>query len=53
MRNNTEYHMDPRWFFTNCNMNRYLTGSIKRWDVENIGAKLEAFSIAGCDMLGE
>ena len=53
MRNNTGYHMSPKWFFTNPSMNRYLTGAIKKWDVESIGTKLEAFSIAGCDMLCE
>ena len=44
--------MRPRWYFTNPQLNRYLTGMIKRWDVENIGALGEAFSIAGCDLMG-
>ena len=53
VRNNTEYHMNPRWFFTNPSMNRYLTGAMRKWDVEDIGTRLEAFSIAGCNMLSE
>ncbi len=44
--------MRPRWYFTAPQLNRYFTGSIKRWDVENIGALGEAFSIAGCDLMG-
>ena len=44
--------MRPRWYFTNPQLNRYLTGQIKRWDVESIGAFGEAFSIAGSDLMG-
>ena len=52
VRNNTEYDLRPQWFFTSSPINRYLTGSIKKWDVEVIGSQLEAFSIAGCELFG-
>ena len=52
VRNNTEYPMRPRWYFTSPEINRYLTGAIKKWDVEVIGGLFEAFAIAGCDVMG-
>ncbi|TFK78660.1 hypothetical protein K466DRAFT_606777 [Polyporus arcularius HHB13444] len=51
-KNNSEFQMRPRWFFTAPQLNRYFTGQIRRWDVESIGALGEAFSIAGCDLMG-
>ncbi|PIL35236.1 hypothetical protein GSI_03026 [Ganoderma sinense ZZ0214-1] len=50
VRNNTEYELRPQWFFTSTPINRYLTGAIKKWDVEVIGSQFEAFSIAGCEL---
>ncbi|PIL29412.1 hypothetical protein GSI_09464 [Ganoderma sinense ZZ0214-1] len=50
VRNNTEYDLRPQWFFTSSTINRYLTGAIKKWDVEVIGSQMEVFSIAGCEI---
>ncbi|PIL26612.1 hypothetical protein GSI_11306 [Ganoderma sinense ZZ0214-1] len=50
VRNNTEFELRPQWFFTSTPINRYLTGAIKKWDVEVIGSQFEAFSIAGCEL---
>nr|VWO95711.1 HTH lysR-type domain-containing protein [Ganoderma boninense] len=50
VRNNTEYDLRPQWFFTSTPINRYLTGAIKKWDVEVIGSQMEAFAIAGCEL---
>ncbi|RDX44106.1 hypothetical protein OH76DRAFT_1487325 [Lentinus brumalis] len=50
-KNNSEIRLRPRWYFTSPQLNRYLTGTIKKWDVEKIGAMGEAFSIAGCDLM--
>ncbi|KAI1783558.1 hypothetical protein LXA43DRAFT_1102405 [Ganoderma leucocontextum] len=50
VRNNTEYDLRPQWFFTSPPINRYLTGAIKKWDVEVIGSQMEAFAIAGCEI---
>ncbi|RDX41769.1 hypothetical protein OH76DRAFT_1489212 [Lentinus brumalis] len=50
-KNNSEYQMRPRWFFTTPQLDRYLGQTIKRWDVEMIGGLGEAFSIAGCDIM--
>ncbi|KAI1781973.1 hypothetical protein LXA43DRAFT_1105020 [Ganoderma leucocontextum] len=50
VRNNTEYELRPQWFFTSPPINRYLTGAIKKWDVEVIGSQMEAFAIAGCEV---
>ncbi|RDX41193.1 hypothetical protein OH76DRAFT_1489686 [Lentinus brumalis] len=50
-KNNSEYQMRPRWFFTSPQLNRYLSQTVKRWDVETIGGLGEAFSIAGCDLM--
>ncbi|TFK80111.1 hypothetical protein K466DRAFT_605606 [Polyporus arcularius HHB13444] len=50
-KNNSEFQMRPRWFFTTPQLNRYLSGTIKKWDVEVIGGLGEAFAIAGCDLM--
>ncbi|RPD53305.1 hypothetical protein L226DRAFT_576384 [Lentinus tigrinus ALCF2SS1-7] len=50
-KNNSEFQMRPRWFFTSPQLNHYLMGQIKWWDVEAIGALSEAFSITGCDLM--
>ena len=44
--------MEPRWYFTGEHINRYLSGAIKRWDIETIGALMEAFAIAGGEVMG-
>jgi hypothetical protein len=43
--------MSPQWYFTNPELEKYLTMVVrKRWDTAEVGAKLEAFAIAGSDI---
>jgi hypothetical protein len=54
VRNNTDFHMEPYWYFTSSELERYMPLAIrKRWDTAQVGAKLEAFAIAGCDTLSK
>jgi hypothetical protein len=42
--------MEPEWFFTRPELENYMEfAAAKRWDTGQVGAKLEAFAIAGCD----
>ncbi|TFK59028.1 hypothetical protein BDN72DRAFT_906209 [Pluteus cervinus] len=49
-RNTAAYVMDLQWFFTNPEIKPYLPMAVgRRWDTSQVGARLEAFAIAGCD----
>ena len=52
-RNNHEFNMAPSWLFTSPQIERYLVTMIKGFDTERIGGMMEAFAIAGCDVLSE
>ncbi|TFK59428.1 hypothetical protein BDN72DRAFT_865159 [Pluteus cervinus] len=44
------YVTDPQWFFTSPEIEPYLPMAVgKLWDTAQVGARLEAFAIAGCD----
>ena len=48
--------MDPAWFFTSEALMNYMPTAIpihKPWDLAFVGAKLEAFAIAGCDVVSK
>ncbi|KAJ7765983.1 hypothetical protein B0H14DRAFT_2243626, partial [Mycena olivaceomarginata] len=50
VRSNTDFNSDPYWFFTSAELRHYMPLAIrKRWDTAEVGVKLEAFSVAGCD----
>lgn len=50
VRNTPSYHMDPQWYFTSDALGDYMRLAVtKRWDSHELGLKLEAFAIAGCD----
>jgi hypothetical protein len=52
VRNNADFFMEPEWFFTSPELENYMQfATAKRWDTGKVGAKLEAFAIAGCDQL--
>ncbi|KAH9934120.1 uncharacterized protein B0H18DRAFT_1114864 [Fomitopsis serialis] len=51
VRNNHEFTMDPRWYITASQIDDYLGTNFKGWDLEKIGALVEAFSVAGCDFM--
>lgn len=52
VHNDTEYHMQPQWYFTSKAVSNYMPMIVcKKWDTHDIGIKLEAFAIAKCDCL--
>lgn len=46
--------MAPHWYFSSPELESYLEAIIQQhtWDTGHVGAKLEAFAIAGCDIKG-
>ncbi|KAI0699212.1 hypothetical protein BC835DRAFT_1412677 [Cytidiella melzeri] len=47
VRNSASFAMDPRWFFTSPELEKYLEIAVRKWDTTNIGALIEAYAIAG------
>ena len=52
VRNATNYHMEPQWYFTTSALEDYMPYAVRKaaWQTTEVGAKLEAFAIAGCDV---
>ncbi|KAF8151053.1 hypothetical protein B0H34DRAFT_862538 [Crassisporium funariophilum] len=54
VRNTADFHMQPQWVFTDPALEEYMKIAVpirKPWDTAEVGAKLEAFAIAGCNNL--
>lgn len=51
----TEYNMPPRLYFSSPQLEEYLEAVIQQgsWDTAHVGAKLEVFAVAGCDIMGK
>ena len=52
VRNSVEFSASPHWHFTSEALEEYMKIAVptrKAWDTGIVGAKLEAFAIAGCD----
>ncbi|OBZ67311.1 hypothetical protein A0H81_12569 [Grifola frondosa] len=50
VRNMPDYQMEPRWFCSNPELEKYLRGAVRKgFDPKKICALAEAFSVAGCD----
>ncbi|KAJ7124576.1 hypothetical protein C8R43DRAFT_847321, partial [Mycena crocata] len=50
VRNTSDFHMAPHWYFTSQALERYMPLAVqKRWDTTQVGTKIEAFAVAGCD----
>jgi hypothetical protein len=44
--------MEPKWYFSSEVLEDYMKIAVpihKGWDISYVGAKLEAFAVAGCD----
>ena len=53
-RSNTDFNMAPQFYFTSQALERYMPLAVrKRWDTAEVGAKIEAFGIAGCDAVSK
>ncbi|CAK5261819.1 unnamed protein product [Mycena citricolor] len=52
VRNSTDFYMEPQWFFTTQELERYMPIAVgQKWDLATVGAKVEAFAVAGCDTM--
>ncbi|KAJ7692023.1 hypothetical protein B0H14DRAFT_2419927 [Mycena olivaceomarginata] len=50
VKNNVEFKMEPEWYFTSPALEQYMEiATRKKWVTGEVGMKLEAFAIAGCD----
>ena len=56
VRNTPDYSMNPVWFFTSEALMDYMPTAVpvhKPWDLAYVGAKIEAFAVAGCDTVSK
>jgi hypothetical protein len=53
VRNTTMYHIRPQWYFTSEALENYMKLATKKWTTHDVGTKVEAFAIAGCDALSK
>ena len=52
--NTMEFNMLPIWFFTSNELCNYMDIAVcKKWDIVEVGGRLEAFAIAGCGLAGK
>ncbi|KAJ7753382.1 hypothetical protein DFH07DRAFT_960222 [Mycena maculata] len=52
VRNSPDFHMQPQWFFTSRELEQYMPIATRRkWATVEVGLKVEAFCIAGCDVV--
>lgn len=46
--------MKPYWYFTTLALEEYMKIAVrKKWDTSEVSTKLEAFAIAGCEVVSE
>jgi hypothetical protein len=51
-----DYVMDPVWFFTSEALLDYMPTAVpihKPFDIAYVGSKIEAFAVAGCDVVSK
>ncbi|KAJ7086902.1 hypothetical protein B0H15DRAFT_781879 [Mycena belliarum] len=52
VRNNPDFFMIPQWYYTSVELERYMPLAVRRrWDTSDVGTRLEAFALAGCDTM--
>ncbi|KAJ7438530.1 hypothetical protein B0H11DRAFT_1752670 [Mycena galericulata] len=52
VRNSPDFSMQPQWFFTSRELEAYMPlATRRRWVTAEVGTKVEAFAVAGCDVL--
>jgi hypothetical protein len=52
--NTADYHIESRWYFSCQELANYMNIAVrKKWDTQEVGMKLEAFAIAGCDAMSK
>jgi hypothetical protein len=52
VRSAPNFHMEPQWHFSSKALEDYMQIAVRRrWNTAEVGTKIEAFSIAGCDVI--
>ncbi|KAJ7500262.1 hypothetical protein B0H11DRAFT_2225808 [Mycena galericulata] len=52
VRNSPDFSMQPQWFFTSRELEAYMPlATRRRWVTTEVGTKIEAFAVAGCNVL--
>jgi hypothetical protein len=52
VRTSSDFHMRPQFYFTSPQLEDYMKIALrKKWDTTEVGTKLEAFALAGSDVL--
>ncbi|KAF8874789.1 hypothetical protein BD779DRAFT_1423976, partial [Infundibulicybe gibba] len=50
VRHNSDFHMKPQWYFSSPELAEYMKVAARgKWVTSDIGFRIEAFAIAGCD----
>ncbi|KAJ7815527.1 hypothetical protein B0H14DRAFT_2603414 [Mycena olivaceomarginata] len=52
VRSTPNFYMGPQWYFTSDALRQYMPLAVRRkWDTSDVGTRLEAFALAGCDSM--
>ncbi|KAJ6612564.1 hypothetical protein B0H10DRAFT_1952250 [Mycena sp. CBHHK59/15] len=52
VRNTPDFFMATQWYFTSRELERYMPLAVRRkWDTGEVGTRLEAFAVAGCNIM--
>jgi hypothetical protein len=52
VRSSPDFHMRPQFYFTSQQLEEYMGLCIrKKWDTAEVGTKVEAFAVAGSNVL--
>ncbi|KAJ7783595.1 hypothetical protein DFH07DRAFT_726892 [Mycena maculata] len=52
VRNSPDFSMQPQWFFTSRELEAYMPlATRRRWVTSEVRTKMEAFAVAGCNIL--
>ncbi|KAJ7170391.1 hypothetical protein C8R43DRAFT_875920 [Mycena crocata] len=53
VRDSPDFYMQPQWYFTSSELEGYMPiATRKKWVTTEVGTRIEAFAVAGCDVLG-
>ncbi|KAI0359108.1 hypothetical protein OH77DRAFT_1420667 [Trametes cingulata] len=53
VRNNPDYNMKPRWWFSRAELEDYLRNTVRKFAPERIGILTEAFAISGGEFISQ
>lgn len=52
VRSSTSFYIQPQWYFTSKELENYMKIACRKgWETNTVGTKVEAFAVAGCDVM--